>query len=185
MGWRRARQGSRATGGLLKRGAPSSAPVEELLARLGSRCRPRWSSRGRPHRPYQRPALTGLCPALTSAYASSATPPPRRPVSITHKACEQVAPSVRDAGARGWNSGQRSKSPQSGALAWPHLGVRARRNSLSMGPLGERSPRGRFRAGPRARTTGHSEISESTFGAHFPPPVRPHYSDLSLLLKRM
>ena len=33
MGWRRARQGSRATGGLLKRGAPSSAPVQELLAR--------------------------------------------------------------------------------------------------------------------------------------------------------
>ena len=176
MGWRRARQGSRATGGLLKRGAPSSAPVEQLLAFLGSRCRPRWPSRGRPHRSCQTCAATTATCAISSAYASSATPPPRRPVSTSPEACEQVAPSVRDAGARGWNSGQRSKFPRSGALAWPHLGVRARRNSLSMGPLGERSPRGRFRAGPRARTTGQSEISESTFGAHFPPPVRPHYS---------
>ena len=152
------------------RGAPSSAPVKQLLALLSSRCCPRWPSRGRPHRSCQCCAATAAPCALTSAYASSVTPPPRRPVSTNHEACEQAAPSVRDAGARGWNSGQRSKSPQSGALAWPHLGVRARRNSLSMGPLGERSLRGRFRAGPRARTTGHSEISESTFGTHFPPP---------------
>ena len=124
---------------------------------------------GRPHRSCQTCAATTATCAISSAYASSATPPPRRPVSTSPEACEQVAPSVRDAGARGWNSGQRSKSPRSGALAWPHLGVRARRNSLSMGPLGERSPRGRFRAGPRARTTGQSEISVSTFGTHFPP----------------
>ena len=163
MGWRRARQGSRATGGLLKRGAPSSAPVEQLLAFLGSRCRARWPSRGRPHRSCQTCAATAAPCALTSAYASSATPPPRRPVSTNPEACVQVAPSVRDAGARGWNSGQRSKSPQSGALAGPHLGVRARRNSLSMGPVGAAS--GTAAAEPaRALQSGPQSENYGTFG---------------------
>ena len=97
MGWRRARQGSRATGGLLKRGAPSSAPVKQLLALLSSRCRPRWPSRGRPHRSCQTCAATTATCAISSAYASSATPPPRKPVADKCKPHEQGARSVRDA----------------------------------------------------------------------------------------
>ena len=90
--------GAHGTRGLEEaRGAPSSAPVKQLLALLSSRCRPRWPSRGRPHRSCQTCAATTATCAISSAYASSATPPPRKPVADKCKPHEQGARSVRDA----------------------------------------------------------------------------------------
>ena len=95
------------------------------------------------------------------------------------EACEQVAPSVRDAGARGWNSGQRSKSPQSGALAWPHLAREGASKLALHGAFGRAEAGAREGASERAperelrdNRKSVSERSERTSHPRFDP--RPH-----------